>query len=78
MGLFRNKLNRRFKTLGLISDLALVGGAAARLIQRRGDRMSRAASMTEMALAAGAVLRLLRRLGRRRKQAKAPTAITVN
>lgn len=71
MGIIRNRLTRRFKTLGLLSDLALVGAAANQLVQRRNGTAVRSASMTEMALAGGAAMRLVQRLRRRRRQRKA-------
>lgn len=79
MGFLRNRLLRRLGPLGRIADVALVGGMAVRLAQRRGwmsdgqiDRMGltgvvggKSAGMGEIALAAGAALRLLR--NRKRK-----------
>lgn len=67
MRFLRNRLARRFPRLGLLSDLALVGAAAGRLV-RRGDTSgaARTASNAEMVLAAGAAMRLLRRARRRR------------
>lgn len=70
MGIIRSRLARRFTTLGLISDLALVGAAAGRIFQRKGAPGAKSASMTEMALAGGAALRLLQRMRRRRKSRK--------
>lgn len=67
MGLLRTQVTRRFKTLALLSDLALVGGAAARIVQRRNGAATREASVTELALAGGAAWRLVRRFGRRRR-----------
>ena len=68
MGFLRNRLDRRFPRLGLLSDLALVGTAASRLL-RRGDTTgpARAASSAELVLAGGAAVRLLRRWRRRRR-----------
>lgn len=71
MGLLRNQVTRRFKTLGLLSDLALVGGAAARVVQRRNGTATRDPSIVELALAGGAAVRLLRRFGRRRRNRRA-------
>lgn len=70
MGIVRNSLTRRFPTLGLASDLALVGAAFSRIFQRKGGGSGAKASTTEMALAAGAALRLLQRMRRRRKGKK--------
>lgn len=71
MGIFRNRVHRRFPVLGLLSDLALVGAAANRMVQRRrGYATANAASGAELALAGGAALRLLGRLRRRRKARK--------
>lgn len=71
MGIIRNRLTRRFATLGLVSDLALVGATLSRALQRRNGTGAKSASMTEMALAGGAALRLLGRLRRRRKVRRA-------
>lgn len=70
MGFFRNKVTRRSSVLGLLSDLALIGAAANRAIQRRGDSGSAKASVTELTLAGGAAFRLLQRMRRRRKARK--------
>ncbi|MEL6983173.1 MAG: hypothetical protein AAFO29_12180 [Actinomycetota bacterium] len=72
MRFLRNRLARRFPRLGLLSDLALVGAAAGRLV-RRGDSAgaARTASNAEMVLAAGAAVRLLNRLRRRRSAKRA-------
>ncbi len=76
MGIIRNRLTRRFPTVGLVSDLALVGAAASRLFQRQGGAGAAAkASPAELALAGGAAFRLLRRLRRRRKIKKAADRI---
>lgn len=74
MGIIRNSVTRRFKTLGLLSDLALVGAAANQMIQRRNGTATREASMTEMALAGGAAMRLFQRLRRRSRRRKASSA----
>ncbi|MEM7324897.1 MAG: hypothetical protein AAF531_17555 [Actinomycetota bacterium] len=71
MGIIRRRLTGRFSTLGLLSDLALVGTAANRLLQRRNGSTAAPASATELALAGGAAFRLLQRLRRRRKRRKA-------
>lgn len=73
MALFRNRLTRRFSTLGLLSDLALVGTAVGRLAQRQNGSGTRKASPVELALAGGAALRLLQRLRRRRKRRRLVT-----
>jgi hypothetical protein len=75
MGLVRNRLTRRFKGLGLISDVALVGTAAGRAARRGGGSKM---SAGEMAMAGGAALRLVRRLRRRRKAKKAARIIEVH
>lgn len=67
MGFIRNRLARRFPFLGLASDVALVGAAAGRLLQRRNGTAATPASPIEMALAGGAAFRLFRRYRRRRK-----------
>ena len=74
MGILRNRSTRRYSRLGLISDLALVGAAASRLV-RRGDGpgADRASSGMELALAGGAAVRLLRRWRRRRARRRALT-----
>ena len=71
MGIIRRRLARRFSSLGLMSDLALVGAAANQMMQRRNGSSTSKASMTEMALAGGAALRLLQRFRRRVKRRKA-------
>lgn len=71
MGIIRNPLTRRFSTLGLLSDLALVGVAVGRLAKRQNGSAGAKASPTELVLAGGAALRLLGRLRRRRKARKA-------
>ena len=70
MGITRNRLTRRFSKLGLLSDLALVGAAASRLLQKQSSGTGQKASVTELALAGGAALRLLQRFRRRRKTSK--------
>ena len=60
MGLLRIR-SGRFSTLGLISDLALVGATAGRLV-RRGRGNPQQASVTELLLATGAAFRLVQRL----------------
>lgn len=77
MGLVRNRLHRRFPKLALVSDLALVGAAANRMVQRRrGSATASAASGAELALAGGAAIRLLQRLRRRRKARRLARAAT--
>ena len=75
MGFIRNRITRRFGFLGLLSDLALVGTTASRLMQRRTAGPAAKMSATEMALAGGAAMRLLQRLRRRRKQRRTVTVI---
>ena len=70
MGLIRNGLTRRFPKIGLLSDLALVGAAVNRAMQRKGGTGAKAGSTAELALAGGAAFRLLRRWRRRRKAKK--------
>lgn len=75
MGIIRRRLTKRFSSLGLLSDLALVGTAANRLAQRRNGTSTANPSMTEMVLAGGAALRLVQRLRRRRKRRTAATQV---
>lgn len=70
MGLIRNRISRRFPTLGLLSDLALVGATVNRFMQRKNVPGAKAGSTAELALAGGAAFRLLQRLRRRRKAKK--------
>ena len=65
MGLLRNRLTRRFSTLGLVSDVALVATALTRAVRSNGNRGR--PSPVELAFAGGAALRLLQRLRRRRR-----------
>ncbi len=71
MGFVRNRLSRRFSSLGLVSDLALVGAAMGRAFQRKNGVATSKASGTELVLAGGAAFRLLQRLRRNRKARKA-------
>lgn len=76
MGFLRNRLNRRFPRLGLLSDVALVGAAANRLARRdKSSGAAGAASNAELVLAVGAAMRLLRRVRRRRRAGKQATSI---
>ncbi|MEM7272540.1 MAG: hypothetical protein AAF547_05620 [Actinomycetota bacterium] len=77
MGMIRNRLTRRFPAVGLISDLALVGAAANRLLQRRNGTAGACAtgSPMELALAGGAAFRLLQRLRRRRQRRRAQIVV---
>lgn len=74
MSILRNRLLRRFSIVGRVADLALVGGMALRLAQRKGwidskkvdqygldDIDDQPAGLVEMALAGAALMRLLRR-----------------
>ena len=70
MGVIRNLLSRRFPKVSLLSDLALVGAAAGRVLQRRQSALPLAGSPVELALAGGAALRLVQRWRRRRKSKK--------
>ncbi len=68
MGVIRRTFFRRFRGLGLLSDLFLVGAAGARLMKgRRQPAGATAVNPGELALAGGAAFRLLRRLRRSRK-----------
>ncbi len=67
MRILRSLLTSRSSTLGLLSDLVLVGTAAARFAQRRTDPGAVKGSPADMLLAGGAAIRLVQRLiGRRR------------
>ncbi|MEL7158225.1 MAG: hypothetical protein AAFN30_16720 [Actinomycetota bacterium] len=68
----RNLFARRFRRLGLLSDLVMVGAAGAKLVRGRGAGRDRASSVGpgELVLAAGAGFRLLRRLRRSRAARK--------
>jgi len=75
MSILRNRILRRFSIVGRVADLALVGGMALRLAQRKGwidskkvdqyglddDIDEQPAGLVEMALAGAALMRLLRR-----------------
>ncbi|MEM9134714.1 MAG: hypothetical protein AAF962_19500 [Actinomycetota bacterium] len=69
MGVIRRLFLRRFRGLGLLSDLFLVGAAGARLARARRQPANGAGAVSpgELALAGGAAFRLLRRLRRSRK-----------
>jgi hypothetical protein len=76
MRFFRNRLVRRFQTLALISDVAVVATTALRATGRSPSGASRRRiSTTEWLLAGTALLRIARRLRRRRRAgaAGAPT-----
>jgi hypothetical protein len=83
MGFLRNRVARRIPVIGVLSDLALVGAAANRLVQkRRGGTGVASASGTggpagpELLLAGAAAFRLLRRVRRSRKRRRALRAST--
>lgn len=69
MGILRSLLTGRSSKFGLVSDLVLVGTAAARFAQQRSGGGPAKGSTTDLILAGGAAIRLLQRLvGRRRSK----------
>lgn len=67
MRLFRNVLFRRFRTLGLLSDVAMVTAAGLRVARRSRSEPGRSSNAGELMLLAGAGYRILRRLRRARR-----------
>lgn len=77
MGVIRRLFFRRFRGLGLLSDLFLVGAAGARLFRARRQPANGVGPVSpgELALAGGAAFRLLRRFGRSRKAKRQARAL---
>lgn len=78
MGLVRNRLTRRSRTLGVVSDLAVIAATGRRLVQRSrvtsSGGVGEKAELGQLVLAAGATFRILRRLRRRRKSGRVTTS----
>lgn len=74
MGLMRNQLSRRFRTLGLLSDAAMVAAAGRRVARRSRSGSNDKPEIGELLLAVGAAYRILRRLRRRRRRRRGVVA----
>ncbi|MGF1596383.1 MAG: hypothetical protein ACFCVK_05545 [Acidimicrobiales bacterium] len=70
MRFLRSAVFGRFKTIGLLSDLAMVGAAAFRVAKRPGGGRRRS-NPAQWLVVGGAALRLLRRIRRVRRRRRA-------
>ncbi len=80
MKFLKRLLLGRFRTLGLLSDVAMVAAAASRVARRPGGTTASSAAGAgpgELVLVAGAAFRLLRRIRRVRKNRRAAGVIDV-
>ena len=72
MSFLRRVFSSRFRSLGLLSDIAMVGAAASRVVRRpagaRPAGRSGANRPGELILVAGAAFRLLKRIRRVRRK----------